>query len=134
MYNIAIQCPAVNRAVVVADIAHIGVTIEPNTYAMPSEIGMALGNILAAYTGILDGVPEYNGYLRIGIADGGKIAGLYEVTAWEARSAQSIVDLYNNMISRGKSITYYWSDGWGDVTKDTVTPYGRLSASTGNWL
>jgi hypothetical protein len=70
MYNAAMQSPDVGDARVVIDSAHVGVTITPGPYA--TNMGNAVINIMAAYSLLLRDNPAYDGYLRIGVAKGGK--------------------------------------------------------------
>jgi hypothetical protein len=79
--------------------------------------------------------------LRIGVAQNAKIVAVWEMGANEMRQANDAGgsdEVANLIIDRvyngGKSISYYQSDGYGDVTKSVSGPYGRLSASEGNWL
>jgi hypothetical protein len=138
MNSAARQSPAVANSVTMVDDSHIGVTIEPSIYSTTSYLGLAIAYILRAYSGCLAAMPNYNGYLRIGIASGSKIVGAFRTSAWEIRSAMAsntMDRLYLNMRSQGQSITYYYGDGWGTVTKDVIGPNGeRLSASVGDWL
>ena len=63
---------------------------------------------------------------------------IYEVEAYKMREAIKNNDLQPpilDMFTNSKMVSYYWSDGLGDVTKSVSAPgYGRLSPSAGNWL
>jgi hypothetical protein len=138
--NYAMQDPNIGQCRVVMDAAHIGVTITPGTYSR--DMLAAVVTVMVGYYGVLNQMTEYGGYLRVGVAEGGKITGIWEIEAVELRSANKTGGL--GMVSKiieehaygeGKSISYYWTDGYGDVTKSASDgPYGRLSASEGNWL
>jgi hypothetical protein len=136
MYNAAMQSPSVGAARINMDASHIGVTITPGPYA--TDMQEAAAYIMAAgYYSVLLRMPNYNGYLRIGVAQNAKIVAIWEMGANEMRQANAaggsneVANLINDRVyNGGKSISYYRSDGWGDVTK----PYGRLSPSVGNWL
>jgi hypothetical protein len=134
------QDPNIGQCMVVVDAAHIGVTITPGTYS--KDMQYAVAKVMVGYFGVLHQMPDYNGYLRVGIAQAGKIVAIWEIEAIDIRSANEtggavqVVKVINDHVySEGKSIRYYWSDGYGDVTKSVSDgPYGRLSASEGNWL
>ncbi len=136
MYNAAMQSPSVGAARVTMDASHIGVTITPGPYATNMQDAAAY-IMVAGYYSVLLRAPDYNGYLRIGVAQNAKIVTVWEMGANEMRQAnatggpEEVVKLIvDRVYNGGKSISYYRSDGWGDVTK----PYGRLSPSVGNWL
>ena len=136
----AMQDPNVGQIRVVMDGAHIGATITPGTYSQNMQTAVA--KVMVGYYGVLLLMPEYSGYLRVGVAVSGKIVGIWEIEANDIRSAHEtggsvqvakVID--EHAYGEGKSIRYYVSDGYGDVTRSVSDgPYGRLSASEGNWL
>jgi hypothetical protein len=140
LYNYAMQDPNIGQCMVVVDAAHIGVTITPGTYS--KNMQAAVAKVMVGYYGVLLQVPEYNGYLRVGVAVAGKIVAIWEIEAIDIRSAhetggsdQVAKVINDHAYGEGTSIRYYVSDGYGDVTKSVSDgPYGRLSASEGNWL
>jgi hypothetical protein len=120
MYTTALQSPAVDRAVVVVDTAHIGVTISPGQYATSQSLADAVGNLIAAYVTFMQAAPEYNGYLRVGISnvgpDGGNhIVQVFEASAYDAKAQNSntIGNYINQVLANGQSIYYeYMVDGY----------------------
>jgi hypothetical protein len=120
MYNAALQSPGVGQAVVVVDMAHIGVTIAPNQYAISQDLADAVGNLIVAYAGLVQAVPEYNGYLRVGISNVGPdgknhIVQLFEASAYSARdqTTNTIGNYVNQVLANGKSLSYeYLVDGY----------------------
>jgi len=136
----AIQDPNIGQCMVVVDAAHIGVTITPGTYS--NDMQAAVAKVMVGYYGVLLQVPEYNGYLRVGVAEAGKVVAIWEIEAIDIRSANDIGGsdqvakvINDHAYGEGKSIRYYWSDGYGDVTRSVSDgSVGRLSASSGDWL
>ncbi len=143
MYNVTMQSPDVGAAQVTMDNSHIEVIITPGTYSHNAQ-NAACHIMSLGYYGVLLGAPNYNGYLRIiATAQNSKTAIVWEMEANEMRRAHEaggsdgVANLIIDRVYNGsKSISYYWSDGYGDVTK-TVNDGsygGKLSASAGNWL
>ena len=143
MYNITMQSPDVGAARVNMDNSHIEVIITPGTYSHNAQ--KAACHIMSVgYYGVLHGMPDYNGYLRIiATAQNSKTAIVWEMGANEMRQAHEaggsdgVANLIIDRVYNGsKSISYYWSDGYGDITKTVKDGSygGKLSASAGNWL
>jgi hypothetical protein len=135
MYNFTMQSPYVGSAQVSMDAAHIGVTITPSAYS--TDLSDAISHVLAGYSVCLQRMPNYNGYLRIGIRNTPKSMLIYDVDAFKMREAIRTGDykpVVADMYAGRREISTYMSDGYGDVTKSVNTPYGRMSASAGNWL
>jgi hypothetical protein len=140
LQNYALQDPNIGRCLVVMDASHIGATITLGTYS--HNMQEAVAKVMVGYYGILLQMPEYNGYLRVGVAEAGKIVAIWEIEAIDIRSAEKeggsdqVAKVINdNVYGEGTAISYYRSDGSGDVTKSVSDgSYGELSASEGNWL
>ncbi len=118
---------------------NIDVTFTQREGSTKNENINALAVILRMYAYILKLDPTYNGYLRISQAEKGRAIATYEATAYQTRSnidkaGLLSIDYMNQVLSRGKSITYYMSDGYGDVTKAVEVPGGRAGPSQGSWL
>lgn len=137
MYDFAKRSPDVGDVRVSVDTSHIGITIVPSIYA--TSLDNVFPFLLTGYATCLARMPDYNGYLRIGIKTSSKTMEIYEVPAYKMRAAwetDEYGDLIKDMFANSKVVSYYWSDGLGDITKSASdgTQYGRLSPSTGNWL
>jgi len=135
----AIQDPNIGQCVVgFMDASHIEATITPGTYS--HNMQEAVARVMTGYYGVLLRMPDYNGYLRV--AEAGKIVAIWEIEAIEIRSAYqegganqvaNVIDA--NAYGKGTAISYYWSDGLGDVKKSVSDgSVGQLSASSGDWL
>jgi len=84
MTSTAKACPGVGNVVVVQDDAHIGVTISPGQYATSSDLSNAVASLVVFYSKILQEVPSYQGYLRVGIANRGPDGKNHIVQIFEA--------------------------------------------------
>jgi hypothetical protein len=113
MYNYAIQSPDVGNARVSMDLAHIGVTITPSQYATSWD--SIFPHVLAGYIYILNNMPDYNGYLRIGILADDKTMYIYEVEAYQMREAIKKDDLepvISDMFAKSKIQTDHQYDSY----------------------
>lgn len=112
MTSTAQECPGVGRVVVVQDNAHIGVTITPGEYATSSDLANAVATLIMTYSEILTAIPDYNGYLRVGIANKAwdnqyRIVQIFEAPAQETRAnANQITEYANYILGKGKKVTY----------------------------
>jgi len=131
--------PSIDKISMVIGPTNIDVTFTQREGSTKNENINALAVILRMYAYILKLDPTYNGYLRISQAEKGRAIATYEATAYQTRSnidkaGLLSIDYMNQVLSRGKSITYYMSDGYGDVTKAVEVPGGRAGPSQGSWL
>ena len=131
--------PSIDKISMVIGPTNIDVTFTQREGSTKNENINALAVILRMYAYILKLDPTYNGYLRISQAEKGRAIATYEATAYQTRSNTDkagllSIDYMNQVLSRGKSITYYMSDGYGDVTKAVEVPGGRAGPSQGSWL
>jgi hypothetical protein len=98
---VAATSPGIGRHQAVNSGGHIGVTIVPDQYASADEIGQAVYNIIDAYAGYVRQHSEEIRYLRVGLAEGGVIMALWDVTPSERR-AGSTYDVFQRVWSHGK--------------------------------
>lgn len=131
--------PSIDKISMVIGPTNIDVTFTQREGSTNSDNTGALAAILQMYATVLKLDPTYNGYLRISQAEKGRAIATYEATAYQTRSNTDkagllSIDYMNQVLSRGKSITYYMSDGYGDVTKAVEVPGGRAGPSQGSWL
>lgn len=131
--------PSIDKISMVIGPTNIDVTFTQREGSTKSDNTGALAAILQMYATVLKLDPTYNGYLRISQAEKGRAIATYEATAYQTRSNTDkagllSTDYMNQVLSRGKSITYYMSDGYGDVTKAVEVPGGRAGPSQGSWL
>lgn len=131
--------PSIDKISMVIGPTNIDVTFTQREGSTKNENINALAVILRMYAYILKLDPTYNGYLRISQAEKGRAIATYEATAYQTRTNTDptgllSIDYVNQVLSSGKSITYYMSDGYGDVTKAVEVPGGRAGPSQGSWL
>ncbi len=132
--------PSIDKISMAIGRTNIDVMFTQREGSTKSDNTGALVAILQMYATILKLDPTYNGYLRISQAEKGRAIVIYEATAYQTRSntdpATGVlsIDYMNRVLSSGKSITYYMSDGYGDVTKAVEVPGGRAGPSQGSWL
>ena len=117
---VALQQPGIADARVVMDAAHIGITLRPSLSSNQQVLNAAMTAICRAYLGVVS--TGYKGLMRIGIVNGAsQVIDLYEIPA-------------NANFGTHTSISYYLSDGYGDITKTVEHDGTMMSPSKGDWL
>lgn len=143
MSSIAKSCPGVGDARVVVDSAHIGVTISPGKYALPDDLANAVVTIINGYSQLLFDSPNYQGYLRIGIAELGRdgkyyITTIYEATASETRGCTMPSGVSQEYISyvmqRGKLVNYSAYGWFGNQDRTIWDGWSYQNPASRNWL
>jgi hypothetical protein len=134
------NAPSVDKISVLLDTTQIGVSFTQLKGMTASDTTRALAAILQMYASVLNLDPTYNGYLRISYLENGLVVATFQATAYDTRAntdpttGSLSTDYMNQVLSSGKSITYYMSDGYGDVSKAVDVPGGRAGPSQGSWL
>jgi hypothetical protein len=85
----------------------INVTITPVKYASVDDLVMAVGSIVRGYAGFLETSPFYIGYLSVRLNECGKITYIWEISAFQARTAMikgGYGELVKQFLSNGKGI------------------------------